>query len=108
MLAYLGLAGCEYENEEALFADNKVCTTKVFFENDINPLIQANCALPACHAAGGISPELSSFDKVQKRTADILRLTQSREMPPPSSGISLSQEEIDKIACWIEQGAARE
>lgn len=104
----LVLTGCEYETEEALFGNSPKCTTPVFFESDIKPLIQANCALTGCHATAGTPPELSTFEMVQARAADIRHITQSRQMPPPSSGMSLSQEEIDKIACWVEQGAVRE
>lgn len=105
MLSLLVSAGCEYENEEALFGESQECSTAVFFEKDIRPLIQANCALPGCHAAGGTLPELTSFELVHARAADIRHMTQSRQMPPPTSGRSLSQEEIDKISCWVEQGS---
>jgi mono/diheme cytochrome c family protein len=108
MAGFLVLAGCEYENEEALFGEPEPCATAVFFENDIRELIQTNCALPGCHAAGGTFPELSSFERVHNRAADIRRVTQSGEMPPPASGRSLSQEEIELIACWVEQGALLE
>lgn len=108
MACLLVLTGCEYENEEALFGEPEECTTPVLFESEIRPLIQANCAFSGCHAAGGTSPELTTFELVQARATDIRHMTQSRQMPPPSSGRSLSQEEIDKIACWVEQGAHRE
>lgn len=108
MVYLLLLAGCEYENEEALFGDAEKCTSSVLFEGDIRAILQTNCTLAGCHAAGGTPPELTTFERAHASAADILHLTQSRQMPPPSSGISLSEEEIDMIACWVEQGAMRE
>lgn len=105
MLCLLVLTGCEYENEESLFGESPECSTAVLYEGDIRPLIQNNCALAGCHAAGATPPELTDFEMVHARAADIRHMTQSRQMPPPTSGRSLSQEEIDKIACWVEQGS---
>lgn len=107
MLWLLVMTGCEYKNEEALFGATQECTTTVLYESDVRLLIQNNCALAGCHTAGGTPPELTSFELVHARAADILHMTQSLQMPPPSSGRSLSQEEIDRIACWVEQGAVR-
>jgi uncharacterized membrane protein len=96
---------CESQNEEALFAAPEACNTPVSFSTQVAPLLQANCALSGCHAAEGTLPELTSFEKIKARAADIKQQTQARNMPPAGSGISLSQEEIDLLACWIDQGA---
>lgn len=76
-----------------------------FTTSGIELLINTNCAISGCHAAGGISPELTSYEKVKGRSDDIKGETQSLHMPPPSSGKTLTQEEIGHIACWVEQGA---
>ena len=109
MSGLLLLAGaCEYKNEEELFGKEAQCADEVFFLTDIQPIIQTNCAISGCHASGGTSPELTSFEKVAARAADVVRETQSGHMPPASSGKSLSAEEINRISCWVQQGAKKE
>ena len=101
------LAGCEYQNEEALLEGEDPCESAVVFTSDIEPIINTNCAIMECHVAGGVSPEFTSYEKIKDRAAEIKHETQVLHMPPPSSGISLSQSQIDQIACWVEQGAPR-
>lgn len=103
----LVVAACEWENEEDLFARSEACADPVRFATHIAPIIQTNCAISGCHAAGGLSPELSSYEKVKARAADVRQETGAGQMPPPSSGKSLSKEEIQQIACWVEQGMIR-
>lgn len=100
-------AGCEYKNEEELFGEKEACGEAVSFAAEIEPLIQANCALSGCHAAGGVFPELTTFEKISASAPEIKQMTQILQMPPPSSGKSLTQQEIDHIACWLEQGAPK-
>jgi mono/diheme cytochrome c family protein len=104
----LAFGACEWENEEELFAEAVACAEPVVFTTHIAPIIQTNCAISGCHAAGGISPELTSYEKVKARAADVRHETGSGEMPPSYSNKNLSQEQIDKIACWVEQGMPRE
>lgn len=103
------VCACEYQNEEALFGSNEDnCPTAVLFTNHIQPIVEANCAVSGCHAAGGISPELTSFEKVKAASLQVKHQTQSLQMPPPGSEKSLTQQEIDLISCWVKQGTARE
>lgn len=102
---FTSFAGCEYKNEEDLFGEKEACREAVSFAAEIEPLIQANCALSGCHATGGVFPELSTFEKIKASAADVKQVTQSLQMPPPSSGKSLNQQQIDLIACWVGQGA---
>lgn len=103
----LVLAACEWESEEELFAGSEACAEQLRFTTHIAPLIQTNCAISGCHVAGGQSPELSSYEQVKARAADVRQEVESGQMPPPSSGKSLSEEEIQQIACWVEQGMLR-
>lgn len=105
---FSALSACEWENEETLFAEEKACAEEVLFSTHIGPLVQTNCAVSGCHIAGGVSPELSSYENVKAVAADVKRQTQSGNMPPPSSNKSLSQEEIKQIACWLEQGTKQD
>ena len=102
------VGACEYKNEEELFGEESECAEEVVFLSDIQPITQTNCAISGCHVQGGTSPELTSFEKVAARAADVARETQSGHMPPASSGKSLSVEEIKMISCWVQQGAKKE
>lgn len=75
----------------------------VAFES-IQPIINTNCAISNCHD-GTISPDFRKQEVIQQRAARIRDRTGSQTMPPPSSGKKLTGEEIDRIACWVEDGA---
>lgn len=102
------LYGCEYQNEQELFGKEDVCADAVSFTPGVENIINTNCAISGCHVTGGILPDLSTYEKVKSRANSIKNETGSRQMPPPSSGKSLSEEEIRLIACWAEQGAPHE
>lgn len=91
----------------------------VYFENDILPLLSSTCAKPGCHDAGTAQEGviLTDYQSIISRgkvrpgrpeNSDLWRqLVRSgdEKMPPPSSGLSLSQAQIDMIYKWILQGA---
>lgn len=86
-----------------------VCTETYTFADDIRPIIETKCAIPDCHN-GDMGPDLNwtTFEKFHQRVASGLvkyRVTH-RIMPPSfSSEGPLTQEQINAIACWSDQGA---
>ena len=89
-------SGCEIMQTVTL-------SSGVSFSADIQPIIAANCAITGCHA-GNISPDLRDNSTIGNRAGRIRARTGNKTMPPPSSGIALSDEEIQKIACWADEG----
>lgn len=87
---------CSYNSFEEIAA----CET-ISFSEDISPIIQSNCAIPGCHA-GVQSPDLRNFNNIQSNASKIKRLTKNRTMPLTGS---LTQQQIDNIACWVDSGA---
>lgn len=91
----------------------------VYFETQVLPILQSNCALSGCHdeASHEEGIVLTSFTRVMQ-TADIRPGNASRselyealtdndpdkKMPPPPRQ-GLTQEQISLIANWINQGA---
>ncbi len=71
---------------------------------EINTIIQTNCAVPGCHA-GNQGPDLRVAGNITGSANRIQIRTGARTMPPPSSGRSLTDAEIEKIACWVADGA---
>jgi hypothetical protein len=85
----------------------------VTFSKDVAPIVFENCL--ACHRPGEVAPmSLSTFQEARPWAKSIKDKVVAREMPPwfadPEYGTfhndaRLSQEEIDTIAAWVDQGA---
>ena len=73
----------------------------VSYETDISPIVRNNCAVSGCHN-GTQAPDLRTFKGVHDNAANVKKLTQDGTMPLNGS---LTQEQIDKIACWVDDGA---
>jgi hypothetical protein len=95
---------CASDNEEDLFGEANCGEEEVSLSDDIQPIINANCAIPGCHS-GNQSPNLSSAQGIIGNAARIRAVTQGGIMPPANSGRSLSDEQIQAIACWVDNGA---
>ncbi len=88
---------------------------KLSYAKDIAPILNANCA--GCHRAGQMAPmSLMTYDEVRPWVKAIRENVSTGEMPPwhavasakPfTNDRSLSQDEIDTIVAWIDQGAPR-
>jgi len=99
------LLSCTYDNEEELFDDAPCGDVAISLEDDIQPIVTTNCAISGCHISGGQPPDLSSRQQIANRATRIKVRTQNGSMPPPSSGLSLSNQEIKQISCWVDAGA---
>jgi len=83
------------------------------FNEHIAPIIHSNCT--PCHRPCEVGPfSLITYEDVAKRSKFIRYVTQTRYMPPWKADPTfqhyqnerlLSQQEIDKIAQWIDSGA---
>jgi tetratricopeptide (TPR) repeat protein len=83
------------------------------FARDVAPIVFTRCA--PCHHPGEAAPfALLGYEDVRKRSGQIVRVTESRFMPPwlPDSGLnhfqddrSLSAAEIATLRAWHEAGA---
>lgn len=98
------LAGCAYDNEEDLYGIVD-CPDGISFTGDIVAIIDTNCALPGCHVSGTQQPAFETYEQIAANAIRIKSRTTSGTMPPAGSGKSLTQEEINKIACWVDAGA---
>lgn len=84
------------------------------FTRDIAPILQQNCQV--CHQDGAIGPmPLMEYEVVRRYARRVLRMVETHEMPPyhydRDVGIQdlkydprLSDEDIEKIAMWVEVG----
>lgn len=68
--------------------------------SDIQPIINANCAVSNCHN-GSQAPNLTSLQAIRDNGANIKTQTQNGNMPKEGS---LTAEEKALIACWVDEG----
>lgn len=73
----------------------------VSFAQQIKPIIDASCAVSGCHN-GTQAPDLRVLSNVQAFAPEVKALTGSRTMPAEGT---ISQSQIDLIACWVDDGA---
>jgi tetratricopeptide (TPR) repeat protein len=83
------------------------------YSRDVAPLLIERCG--SCHSESGVAPfSVFAYDEVRRRASRIARVTADRSMPPwlPARGYvdylddpSLTDEEIDLIARWVDADA---
>jgi len=88
----------------------------VSFSADIIPIFNTSCNAVGCHAANGISPNLSVasayadlfnkglVDTADPSASDLYSRMNSSSAPMPPQG-KLNQYQVDLVLAWIEQGA---
>lgn len=76
-------------------------TSRASFANDISPIISTNCAISGCHKGGGLT-DFSIVKNIQTSATAIKAQTSSRSMP---IGKTLTDDQINVIACWVNDGA---
>ncbi|MEQ9467225.1 MAG: hypothetical protein RLN88_07415 [Ekhidna sp.] len=75
--------------------------SNVSLTDDIFPIIDTNCAISGCHN-GTQFPNLTTSSGIRQHASQIKSETQAGTMPRDGF---LSQNEIDLIACWVDDGA---
>lgn len=88
--------GCEVTLEVT------IASTVAFAE--VETIVTTSCAVSGCHA-GNISPDFRVRANILDRAGRIGSRTGNATMPPASSGRSLTQAQVDAIACWVADGA---
>jgi hypothetical protein len=79
-------------------------TSGLSLASDIKPIIETNCAISGCHVGGGL-PDFRNSATIIANATNIRTNTQNKTMPPAGSGVSLTDEQIQRIACWVNDGA---
>ncbi len=88
---------------------------RLTYTKDIAPIFYSNCV--ECHRAGEIAPfSLMDYDTIRPWAKSIRKAVHDRSMPPwhadsskveYSNDRSLSEDEIEKVLKWVDQGAPR-
>lgn len=101
-------------------ADQPCDPDTAYFQNDILPLLNSSCGVSGCHDPATASDNviLTNYTDIMA-TADVrpgdptgsdlyevlVETDPDKKMPPPGSGISLTNDQINLIYTWIQQGA---
>lgn len=97
---------CTYDNEKDLFGETACGTEVLSLQHDIQPIMAANCAISDCHVTGGQFPDFTGKENIIAHAGEIRTRTRNQTMPPASSGKSLTNEQIQRITCWVSDGAS--
>ena len=86
-----------------------VCNDTYTFAADVRPIISTKCAISGCHN-GDMGQDLNwtVFEEFHERAASgLVKFRVTHHIMPPSNSPAgpLSQEQINAIACWTDQGA---
>lgn len=74
------------------------------YDQQVKEIIMTNCAISGCHNGdNGASRNWTVFENVQNKADRIKEFTQSGFMPQGDG--TLTQQEKDLIACWVDDGA---
>lgn len=84
---------------------NATAGSRVSYADDIRPILDTNCQLSGCHGSAAGIPSWATHATVSANAAAIKTNTGNKTMPPAASGGSLTDEEIQKIADWVDDGA---
>ncbi|MCC5929155.1 MAG: 2-polyprenyl-6-methoxyphenol hydroxylase [Cyclobacteriaceae bacterium] len=98
-------SSCTHDNLEEYYGLEECDPAEVAFNSDIKPVFTAKCAISPCHIEGTGLPAFTDYEKIAAQAEMIRFQTSSGSMPPASSGLVLTVEEVRKIACWIDAGA---
>jgi Cu/Zn superoxide dismutase len=79
--------------------------SRVSFSVDIRPILETNCQISQCHGSNAGIPDWSTYETISASAVGIKSRTGNKTMPPAASGRSLTDEEIQKIADWVDDGA---
>ncbi|MCF8256030.1 MAG: hypothetical protein K9J06_00635 [Flavobacteriales bacterium] len=126
VVALLGAAGCKHEPLTPFIDGPNPDTTDgcdpstVYFQNEVMPIFASSCAVPGCHDAATAEKDvvLDSYLNIVNTgdvspgnpgNSDVYEMITENDpndrMPPQSSGITLTPDQINTIYEWIGQGA---
>jgi mono/diheme cytochrome c family protein len=77
--------------------------TGTSYQTEIKPIFETNCTLSGCHDSNAGDRDWTDIGKIQMNASKIKTRTSNKTMP--IGGLTLTQQQIDLIACWVDDGA---
>jgi hypothetical protein len=83
------------------------CTSTISFAADVNPIIVSKCAIPNCHNGSlGDDRDWRQVSRFQAHKTLVKEYTRNHIMPPAESTEGpLTEDQINTLSCWVDQGA---
>jgi hypothetical protein len=78
----------------------------ITYDGGIKAIIDSNCAISTCHGGDPSIPNFTNYDNVFARRSAIQSRVVAKSMPP-AGRTALAQDNINKIRCWVENGAPK-
>jgi len=105
--SFVGLSSGQYlvtvtDASDCQFDLDTFLPSGVSFQQSVSPIIMNSCAITGCHNGTNNLPDFTLFGPVQANAAMIKTRTQSGNMPKTGT---LTQNEKNLIACWVDDGA---
>lgn len=79
--------------------------SQISFQEEVEAVIMGGCAISGCHVTGEQTPDYSRRENIFTSGGRIKTVVSSRQMPPEECACPLSDEEIDRIICWVNGGS---
>jgi mono/diheme cytochrome c family protein len=80
--------------------------SSISYETTIKSIVTTNCAISGCHVTGGTGPgNFADLATLKSKASQIKTRTGNKSMP---IGRTLTDEQIQQIACWVDAGAPSE
>lgn len=101
-LSTLLFSSCTFEKSEALTVG---CDATMSYATDIKPIIDAKCV--TCHTTGASQGDFQTYAVVKVKVDNGTfnnRVFVAKDMPPGGNP-QLTADELQKIKCWMDQGA---
>jgi hypothetical protein len=76
--------------------------TGTSWANDIKPIMEKSCAISGCHNGVSRSTNFVEYLSAKSNASNIKSKTRNRSMPLDGT---LTQNQIDLISCWVDDGA---
>jgi uncharacterized membrane protein len=101
LLISILLSACLTNVEEEIIDDGgfSPCET-ITYTLSVKPIIENNCV--QCHSSGGNFPNLTTYNGISANASIVKAEVSSRRMP---QGSSITNDEIQAIKCWVDNGA---
>ena len=109
LLSFLFIIGMAYSCTRNV-APEITCNGAASYDMNIKVIIDTNCAYEGCHNGGFAAP--GTYLDYDGLTSDLdngkfeTRVVNNQDMPPSYAlgPTSLTQEELDLVICWLEEG----
>lgn len=126
LLFIFTILSCEHDSlyvsvdENDVIVEDDCDPDKIYYVNDVLPIINSNCAISGCHGGGstqdgvdlssysGILQEITIGNAFDSDLYEAITDDDPEDIMPPSPSNPLTLEQITIIRDWINQGATNE